>query len=202
MSALPPIVDEIERLYAARAQGNYFGEAITQLEHGLQSAYFAEQAGAPETVIIAALLHDVGHLVVDVPEDLADWTHDAQHEHTGADWLVPYFGPAVTEPVRLHVAAKRYLCATDSDYFARLSPASVSQRQGRAFAIVVGQHAVATVQGAFVDGIQQLEGRHHSAGGQHFDFQAATGHVIDFFGEVVGVFVEDVFGGPSALKAQ
>ena len=125
MSVRPPIIDEIEQLYAARAQGNYFGEAITQLEHGLQSAHFAEQAGAPETVIIAALLHDVGHLVVDVPEDLADWTHDAQHEHTGADWLAPYFGPAVTEPVRLHVAAKRYLCATDSDYFARLSPASV-----------------------------------------------------------------------------
>ncbi len=125
MSALPPIINEIERLYAARAQGNYFGEAITQLEHGLQSAYFAEQAGAPETVIIAALLHDVGHLVVDVPENLADWVHDAQHEHTGADWLTPYFGPAVTEPVRLHVAAKRYLCATDADYFARLSPASV-----------------------------------------------------------------------------
>jgi phosphonate degradation associated HDIG domain protein len=125
MSVLPPIVEEIERLYAARAQGNYFGEAITQLEHGLQTAYFAEQAGAPDTVVVAALLHDVGHLVVEVPEDLADWTHDAQHEQTGADWLAPHLGPAVTEPVRLHVAAKRYLCATDPAYFARLSPASV-----------------------------------------------------------------------------
>jgi gamma-butyrobetaine dioxygenase len=125
MSAHPPIIDEIEQLYATRAQGEYFGEAITQLEHGLQSAYFAEAGGAAETVIIAALLHDIGHLVVDVPTDLADWTHDARHEDTGADWLAAHFGPAVTEPVRLHVPAKRYLCATDPAYFARLSPASV-----------------------------------------------------------------------------
>lgn len=119
------VVDSIERLYATRAQGNYFGEAITQLEHGLQCAYFAERAGASEPVVIAALLHDIGHLVVDVPPDLTDWTHDAQHEQTGADWLATHFGPAVTEPVRLHVTAKRYLCATDADYAARLSAASV-----------------------------------------------------------------------------
>ena len=89
MSECPAIVTEIEQLYAARALGNYFGEAITQLEHGLQCAYFAEAGGAAETVIIAALLHDMGHLVVDVPEDLADWTEDARHEETGADWLAP-----------------------------------------------------------------------------------------------------------------
>jgi [1-hydroxy-2-(trimethylamino)ethyl]phosphonate dioxygenase len=125
MTELPAIVNEIEQLYAARAQGNYFGEAITQLEHGLQCAHFAEAGGASESVVIAALLHDIGHLVVDVPEDLADWTEDARHEETGADWLGVHFGPAVTEPVRLHVAAKRYLCATDADYFGRLSEASV-----------------------------------------------------------------------------
>ena len=62
MSAHPPIIDEIEQLYATRAQGEYFGEAITQLEHGLQSAYFAEAGGAAETVIIAALLHDIGQI--------------------------------------------------------------------------------------------------------------------------------------------
>jgi hypothetical protein len=125
MHPLPPVIAEIERLYATRAQGEYFGEAITQLEHGLQSAYFAETGGASETVIIAALLHDIGHLLVDVPANLADWKEDALHEVTGADWLATYFDPAVTEPIRLHVPAKRYLCATDSAYFSRLSQASV-----------------------------------------------------------------------------
>jgi len=129
MHPVPPIVQQIEALYASRALGNYFGEAITQLEHGLQAAYFAQAGGASEAVVIAALLHDVGHLLVDVPADLADWTHDAQHEQTGADWLAHYFGPQVTEPVRLHVAAKRYLCATDAGYYARLSAASVHTLQ-------------------------------------------------------------------------
>jgi [1-hydroxy-2-(trimethylamino)ethyl]phosphonate dioxygenase len=125
MRAHAAIVEQIEHLYATRAQGTYFGEAITQLEHGLQCAHFAEAAGAGEALVIAALLHDIGHLVVDVPTDLADWTEDARHEETGADWLSAHFDAAVTEPVRLHVAAKRYLCATDAAYYGRLSEASV-----------------------------------------------------------------------------
>jgi len=120
------VYDELVSLFAARGDGEYFGEAITQGEHALQAAYFVREGGGSDALVVAALLHDVGHLVVDVPSDLADWTEDARHEETGARWLAARgFGPAVTEPVRLHVAAKRYLCATDASYFARLSPASV-----------------------------------------------------------------------------
>jgi len=74
---------------------------------------------------VASLLHDVGHLIDDVPGDIADWTTDAHHEEVGARWLAQHFCPEVFEPVRLHVPAKRYLLATDAKYFAKLSPASI-----------------------------------------------------------------------------
>ncbi len=117
--------DELFGIYQGRGDGAYFGEAVSMTEHGLQAAHFATLAGAPEALVVAALLHDIGHLVEAVPEDLADWTEDAQHELVGSRWLARRFGPAVSEPVRLHVPAKRYLCATDADYFSKLSPASV-----------------------------------------------------------------------------
>lgn len=119
------VVDEIFSLYAARGSAAYFGEAVSMTEHGLQAAHFAELAGAREIVVVAALLHDVGHLIAKVPDDIAEWTVDARHEATGARWLRERFGPEVAEPVRLHVSAKRYLCATDPAYFSQLSPASV-----------------------------------------------------------------------------
>jgi phosphonate degradation associated HDIG domain protein len=117
--------EEILALFTAHGGGAYFGEAVTQVEHAQQVAHFAALDGAREATVLAALLHDVGHLVVDTPDDLADWHSDARHECIGAAWLAKRFGPEVSEPVRLHVPAKRYLCATDPGYFGLLSEASV-----------------------------------------------------------------------------
>jgi phosphonate degradation associated HDIG domain protein len=115
----------IDRLFAARGGGEYHGEAVTQLEHALQCAALAEADGQPAEVVAAALLHDIGHLLHGHGEEyLAQGVND-RHEDLGARFLAGAFGPAVTEPIRLHVPAKRYLCAARPDYFAGLSPASV-----------------------------------------------------------------------------
>ena len=119
------VIDEIFALYQRRGSEAYFGESVSMTEHGLQAAYFAREAGATPTLVVAALLHDVGHLVEDVAKDLADWKTDAAHERVGGEWLARRFPPEVSEPVRLHVPAKRYLLATDADYMAMLSPASL-----------------------------------------------------------------------------
>ena len=116
---------DILALYAARGAQAYFGERVSMSEHGLQAAHFAQIEGAPEPLVVAALLHDIGHLLESVPDDIGEWTLDARHEEIGARWLARHFDAAVCEPVRLHVPAKRYLCATDAGYFARLSSASV-----------------------------------------------------------------------------
>jgi [1-hydroxy-2-(trimethylamino)ethyl]phosphonate dioxygenase len=99
--------------------------SVNQRAHALQAALLAEQSGCDSALITAALLHDIGHMVHNLGEDPAAEGVDDQHEALGSVFLERWFGPAVTEPVRLHVAAKRYLCATESDYFGRLSPDSV-----------------------------------------------------------------------------
>jgi phosphonate degradation associated HDIG domain protein len=120
------VTDEILEIYTRRGTLAYFGESVSMAEHALQAAYFASTAAAPPALIVAALLHDVGHLVVDVPDDLADWVEDARHEDVGGGWLAERFPSEVYEPVRLHVPAKRYLCATNERYFSKLSAASVA----------------------------------------------------------------------------
>jgi phosphonate degradation associated HDIG domain protein len=119
------VIDHILSLFAARGRGAYFGEAVTQTEHALQCAHLAEQSGADAALVAAALLHDLGHLLHGLAEDVAEQGIDGRHEDGGARWLDRYFGPAVVDPVRLHVAAKRYLCAVAPDYAAALSPASL-----------------------------------------------------------------------------
>ncbi len=119
------LTDEIFAVFKARGAAAYYGESVSMTEHMLQAAYFAHAEAAPATLILAALLHDVGHLLETVPEDIADWISDARHEEVGSRWLAQRFPAAVSEPVRLHVPAKRYLCATEGAYFAKLSPASV-----------------------------------------------------------------------------
>jgi phosphonate degradation associated HDIG domain protein len=116
---------DILSLYGSHGTQAYFGERVSMAEHGLQAAHFARAEGAPEAFVVAALLHDIGHLLEHVPASIEEWTHDARHEETGARWLAQHFAATVYEPVRLHVPAKRYLCATDAAYFGRLSDASV-----------------------------------------------------------------------------
>jgi [1-hydroxy-2-(trimethylamino)ethyl]phosphonate dioxygenase len=98
---------------------------INQRAHALQAAWLAEQAGRDAALITACLLHDIGHMVHDLGEDPAKRGIDDKHEELGHAWLTKWFGPEVSEPVRLHVAAKRYLCAAEPDYFSKLSPDSV-----------------------------------------------------------------------------
>lgn len=117
------VIDEILHLYARRGHASY-GEGVTQNEHALQSALEAEEAGAGSALVTAALLHDIGHLLHDLPEDIAEQGVDTQHESLGSAWLSRHFGGAVSEPVRLHVPAKRYLCATEIGYADALSEAS------------------------------------------------------------------------------
>ncbi len=116
---------EVARLMQRRGGEAYFGEPVSQLEHALQAAWFATQANSAPSLVAAALLHDIRHLLHDLGEDVADQGIDTRHEDAGYDWLIERFGPAVADPVRSHVAAKRYLCAVDGEYLARLSPASV-----------------------------------------------------------------------------
>jgi phosphonate degradation associated HDIG domain protein len=119
------LTDELLSIYTRRGSAVYFGEAVTTTEHSLQAAYFAQVSGASDALIVAALLHDIGHLIEPVPDDIGDWENDAEHEVAGSRYLAMRFRPEVYEPVRLHVPAKRYLCATDPTYFSRLSSASV-----------------------------------------------------------------------------
>lgn len=109
----------------ARNGGDHYGENISQLQHALQCAQLAREHGCSDTLIIASLLHDIGRMLE--PESNAEELRgiDAEHEEIAARALSGDFPPEVTEPIRLHVAAKRYLCATDPGYTATLSDASI-----------------------------------------------------------------------------
>ena len=124
MTARDPI-QVIADLFASEGGQDYLGEPVTQASHMLQAAALARASSAPPPLVAAALLHDVGHFTSAISgHDLMRGT-DNRHSDAGADWLAPWFGEEVTEPVRLHVAAKRYLCAVEPGYLAALSPASV-----------------------------------------------------------------------------
>src|SRR6266851_3349882 len=120
-----PLRQELLDIFVGRATRRYGLSAINQLQHALQAATLAEADDAPPATVLASLLHDVGHMIHQLGEDPAGRGVDDVHEELGARWLAERFGPEVSEPVRLHVAAKRYLCAVEPDYFGKLSPDSV-----------------------------------------------------------------------------
>ena len=117
-------LDTIEQLYRDRGSQQYGNEAVSQLEHAMQCATLAREGGASDTTITACFLHDIGHLLHDLGEDIAERGVDDRHEYRAIPHLQSLFGPDVTEPIRLHVNAKRYLCAFEKGYWASLSPAS------------------------------------------------------------------------------
>jgi gamma-butyrobetaine dioxygenase len=144
-------VDLIAELFTSAGAADYLGEPVTVAAHLLQSGALAESDGAPPELVAAALLHDIGHLPLpahpmpaqpspdlggpgDHPgfdpadaltgRDLMAGT-DNRHGARAAAWLAAWFPPGVTEPIRLHVPAKRYLCAVEPGYFGLLSEASV-----------------------------------------------------------------------------
>lgn len=130
-TAVPPprldrgsIVDFIADIFERRGAESYLGEQVTMSQHMLQGALLAEREGAGDELVAAALLHDIGHYTSEFGPYSPEDTRDNHHDAAGARVLEPFFPPRVTQAVRLHVAAKRYLCAVDPAYFDQLSVAS------------------------------------------------------------------------------
>ena len=118
------LIDYLAVVYMTKGGRAYGEEAVTQLEHALQCALIAEEEGAGDDLVAASLLHDVGHLVYEPGVVRAPRDVDDRHEYRPIRMLRRHFGETVLTPIRLHVAAKRYLCAVDPDYEEALSPAS------------------------------------------------------------------------------
>jgi gamma-butyrobetaine dioxygenase len=121
----PDPVQLIGDMFASEGAAEYLGEAVTQAAHLLQAAVLAEADRADDALVAAALLHDVGHFAETMTGRQLMSGTDNRHSDVGADWLAQWFGPEVTEPVRLHVAAKRFLTAVEPGYAKGLSAASV-----------------------------------------------------------------------------
>ena len=160
------LIDEIFRVFAECGAEQYLGERVSMTEHMLQSAHAAEQDDAPPALVAAALLHDYGHFIHGLPEDAADRGVDTRHEDVAYDFLRDHFGAQIAEPIRMHVAAKRYLCAVEPSYAAELSPASVHslELQGGPFgpdevaAFEASPHAAAAVRLRRYDDLGKIPG--------------------------------------------
>lgn len=157
-------IDKLYRLHGQRLYGGVQAEAVTALEHALQCAQLAEWAHADDSLVAAALLHDVGHLLAGghTPDG-----EDDQHEMLASAWLSQAFDADVVEPIRLHVQAKRYLCTRDTGYHDSLSPASrhtlvlqggpMSEAEAQAFETL--PHADAAVKLRRWDDLAKVPGR-------------------------------------------
>jgi gamma-butyrobetaine dioxygenase len=176
------IVEQILELFADRGAREYMGEAVSMAQHMEQSAACAVADGAPASLVVAALLHDIGHFIGEHPIEALENGIDNRHEAVAADYLQQSFPPAVTEPIRLHVAAKRYLCATDTDYLARLSPASVDS-----LAVQGGPMNAAEIEGFEANPYHR---------------EAVRLRLYDDDGKVAGLTIEPVSAYREALEAQ
>jgi len=170
-----------EAVYATLAElfdrfgDEQYGEDVTQRQHMLQCAFLAEQSGESDDIVVASLLHDVGHFIGPQDVDLkASGTpdEDFKHEVLGAQFLKPYFGKEITVPIQLHVAAKRYLSAVKADYFDSLSDAS--------------KHSLGLQGGPFTD--EQVKGFEQ---GEHFKHALKVRHYDDY-GKQVGLEIPDL----------
>jgi len=119
------IVDFIGSIFEKRGDEEYLGEPVTMGQHMLQGATMAEQSREPDEIIIGTLLHDIGHFTSEFGTFSMEDTEDRYHEDAGAAVLEQFFPKVITDCCRHHVAAKRYLCATDPEYFQKLSTASI-----------------------------------------------------------------------------
>ncbi len=119
------LLDTLEDVFAQAARRSYLGERVSMSAHMLQAAYLADASGAPETMVAAALLHDLGHYGGSFDDSTLAHDIDKRHASLGARILGRFLPPAVTEPIRLHVEVKRYLCATEAGFVRTLSAASV-----------------------------------------------------------------------------
>ena len=114
-------IADIEMLFARHGFAQYSGEPVTQIEHALQTAHFAEQSDASDALVTACLLHDLGHLLNEQGETPTLRGIDDTHQYYALPFLRGLLPDAVLDAIKLHVDAKRYLCATNATYYGRLS---------------------------------------------------------------------------------
>ena len=114
------VTEEVLGLFAATG-GNTYSEQVSMQQHALQAAALVRASGAQDALVLASLLHDVGHFLAQPDSEFGVTDHGT----TGGAWLAERFVAVVSEPVRLHVAAKRYRCFVDPAYEEELSPASI-----------------------------------------------------------------------------
>lgn len=122
------VAASIIELFETLGRKTYLLEGVSQREHALQAAALAEAEGGTADLVVAALVHDIGHLLVQRCDQGEGAPQEAlPHEEIGAAWLEALFGPSITEPIRLHVEAKRYLCAVEPDYARQLPQGSLQR---------------------------------------------------------------------------
>jgi phosphonate degradation associated HDIG domain protein len=149
------IIETLREIYATKGYETFEGDRrVTQTSHALQSAMIAEAEGATPALVTAALLHDIGRIINPRDRELTDSGKDAKHEEVGRRYLEPWFGPEVTMPIKWHVAAKRYLVATDPAYAGRISPGSTRSLKGQGGLLSPADAAAFLKQPYAAEGVQ------------------------------------------------